>query len=343
MGVFLPDVDPSAAVLKQNQTWQFIYAAPIFLYALMAVGFSLIVQTDGPLYCLQKRHFEKCKVAIANIYQTQSEAEVREIMVKLESEANRGSSVKPPTLMEAFVTDPRYVRCQWVNVWNMIFHELAGINVVYIYSNTLLARVLTADNSFITPRTGTYVISIVNLLAYMQAIWTVQQFGRRPLLGWGYAGIAVSHLAIGWSILYGFDEGIIVMLCLFIWLYANTTGPLAWVYSAETCSEIGLGVCLLTLWAVVLAEVLAVPTLMNTGVGADGVFFIFGILSAIGAFFVWRFLRETQGLTDKEKRSLYAPSSKASQAEKLGLVSPGGYYLTDQSSVLNTSQESIEF
>lgn len=88
-------------------------------------------------------------------------------MIKIELEANKNASVKSPTLKEAFVTDPRYVRCQWVNVWHMIFHELAGINVVYIYSNTLLARVLTADNSVITPRTGTYIISIVNLLAFV--------------------------------------------------------------------------------------------------------------------------------------------------------------------------------
>ena len=99
------------------------------------------------------------------------------------------------------------------------------------------------------------------------------------------------------------------MICVFIFIYANTTGPIAWVYSAETCTDVGLGVCLLTLWAVVLLEVLTVPTLMNTPIETSGVFFMFTIFGIISAVFVFFFLKETKGLTDQEKRNLYAPKS----------------------------------
>lgn len=139
------------------------------------------------------------------------------------------------------------------------------------------------------------------------ATWTVKSFGRRPLLFYGHIGIAIAHALIGAFILTGFDIGIVIMMCIFIWLYANTTGPIAWVYSAETCTDIGLGVCLLTLWAVVLLEVLTVPTLMNTALETSGVFFLFSVFSAIAAVFIYVFLKETRGLTDKEKRSLYSP------------------------------------
>lgn len=113
----------------------------------------------------------------------------------------------------------------------------------------------------------------------------------------------------------GNDEGIVVMICVFIFIYANTTGPIAWVYSAETCTDVGLGVCLLTLWAVVLLEVLTVPTLMNTPIETSGVFFVFAIFGIISAVFVFFFLKETKGLTDQEKRNLYAP--KVSTQSKL--------------------------
>lgn len=124
---------------------------------------------------------------------------------------------------------------------------------------------------------------------------------------WGHVGIAVAHALIGVFILTGFDIGIMVMICVFIWIFANTTGPLAWVYSAETCTDIGLGVCLLTLWAVVLIEILTIPILMTTSLETSGVFFMFAIFSAIGAVFIQVYLKETRGLTDKEKRSLYSP------------------------------------
>lgn len=163
-----------------------------------------------------------------------------------------------------------------------------------------------------TPRSGTYIISVANLASYVMAIWTVQTFGRRPLLLWGHIGISLAHLMIGAFILTGNNIGILIMICLFIWLYANTTGPLAWVYSAETCTEIGLGVCLLTLWAVVLIEVLTVLALMNSPLEPSGVFFCFSAFSAMGAVFIYIYLKETKGLTDKEKRSLYSPEAPKS-------------------------------
>ena len=120
------------------------------------------------------------------------------------------------------------------------------------------------QGSALTPRTATYILGFANLLAFINCIWTVKKFGRRPLLFWGHAGIAISHAVIAVSIMTGFNFGVIVAMCFFIWIYANTTGTIAWVYSAETCTDIGMGVCLLTLWGVVFIEVLLVPTLINT-------------------------------------------------------------------------------
>ena len=33
-------------------------------------------------------------------------------------------------LREAFIKDENYVRASWINIANVIFHELAGINVI---------------------------------------------------------------------------------------------------------------------------------------------------------------------------------------------------------------------
>lgn len=105
----------------------------------MALGFSAIVTTDGPVYCLEKGQSANCEKAIKNIYLTENRNEVIQIMDKIRNESKQTNQTteKPVTLKEAFVTDERYVKCQWVNVVNMIFHEFAGINVVYLYSNIL--------------------------------------------------------------------------------------------------------------------------------------------------------------------------------------------------------------
>lgn len=146
---------------------------------------------------------------------------------------------------------------------------------------------------------GTYVLSLANLLSYINCIWTVNAYGRRSLLLFGHIGIACAHFCIALSIVYSFNFGVVLMMCAFIWLYANTTGTIAWVYAAETCTDIGMGVCLLTLWAVVLLEIMLVPMLINTPMQVQGVFFLFSVLSVFATFFIYFYVKETKGLTDE--------------------------------------------
>lgn len=76
------------------------------------------------------------------------------------------------------------------------------------------------------------------------SIWTISNFGRRPLLLWGFIGIAICHTLTATFILTKFNIGIILMICAFMAVYQNTTGPIAWVYAAETMTDVGLGVAL---------------------------------------------------------------------------------------------------
>ena len=55
----------------------------------------------------------------------------------------------------------------------MIFHELTGINVIFLYSNTMFKRMDTDGKSGLTPRQGTYLIGLVNFLASGISVFTV--------------------------------------------------------------------------------------------------------------------------------------------------------------------------
>jgi len=85
-------------------------------------------------------------------------------------------------------------------------------------------------------------IQVVNVIASLVAIWTVKTFGRRPLLLYGHFGIAVAHVLVGTFTIINFDIGTLVAICLFIFIYQNTSGPVAWLYASETCVDAGLGV-----------------------------------------------------------------------------------------------------
>ena len=98
------------------------------------------------------------------------------------------------------------------------------------------------------------------------------------------------------------------MMCLFVAVYQETSGTVAWVYAAETTQDAGLGCAFFTLWSTVFILSLVCPPLMNPDLlGPSNMFFMFSGLSAIAVFFCWFYMKETRGLTDKEKKSLYFP------------------------------------
>ena len=49
-----------------------------------------------------------------------------------------GVHAQKATLKEAFFTDERYKRASWVNIAGIIFHETTAINVILLYSTTIL-------------------------------------------------------------------------------------------------------------------------------------------------------------------------------------------------------------
>lgn len=77
---------------------------------------------------------------------------------------------------------------------------------------------LTGDGWF-TPRKGVYLINIINTIAAGVSIWTISNFGRRPLLLFGFVGITICHTLTATFILTKFNIGIILMMCCFMAVY----------------------------------------------------------------------------------------------------------------------------
>ena len=123
------------------------------------------------------------------------------------------------TYKDAFCADERYRRASWVNVIYIVFHELTGINIILMYSNTILKNILGDKKSGFNARTGTYVLSVANVLASLFGIWVVRTFGRRILLLYGHVGIFLAHLLVGIFTVTGVNYGVLAMICFFLFAY----------------------------------------------------------------------------------------------------------------------------
>jgi hypothetical protein len=51
------------------------------------------------------------------------------------------------SIQQALCKDENYMRATWVNIADIMFHEMSGINVVLQYSNTILENIIGTDTS----------------------------------------------------------------------------------------------------------------------------------------------------------------------------------------------------
>ena len=217
------------------------------------------------------------------------------------------------SLKEALWTDEQYCRASWVNIINIIFHELAGINVIMLYSNIILTDIFgedTGESKGFTPRQGTYVVAGINLIGATTAVWTINKFGRRILLLWGHILFAFFHAMIGVSIIVEWNAGVLIGICAFLFSYQNTSGPIAYQYATETVCDAALSVCIATLYLTVLFLSLVTNPLMESKLQSQGVFFLMSILSVFAAIFLYCYFGESMGLERAEKRALYVPGAQ---------------------------------
>ena len=92
---------------------------------------------------------------------------------------------------------------------------------------------------------------------------------------------------------------------------------MAWIYTAETTIDAALGMCLFTLWFTVTWLVLVCPPLMSEdSIGPTNVFWLFSGISFVATIYVWFFIKESKGLTEREKKLLYTPKHLIEDIDK---------------------------
>lgn len=124
--------------------------------------------------------------------------------------------------------------------------------------------------------------------------------------------MGLAHFAIGMFNDSDNNSGVIAMTMVFTAIFCWSSGPLAWVYAAETTADVAMGVCLLTLWGTVVVLTFVCPILMEPeNLGPSAMFYSFSGISFVATLYVYFFIKETFGLSDKEKKQLYMPKKRA--------------------------------
>lgn len=116
---------------------------------------------------------------------------------------------------------------------------MSGINALIYYSPTLF-QTMGLDYSMQLIMSG--VLNVTQLVGVITSLWTMDRFGRRPLLLWGSVCMTVSHFIIAIMVgLYSSNwpahrpEGwVSVAFLLFYMLsFGSSWGPVPWAMPSE--------------------------------------------------------------------------------------------------------------
>jgi MFS transporter, SP family, xylose:H+ symportor len=205
----------------------------------------------------------------------------------------------------------------FIGIMLSVFQQFIGINVVLYYAGNIFRNMGSSiDSSLLL----TIIVGIINLLFTVLAIYTVDRFGRKPLMIIGALAMAVSMFSLGFAF-YSGNEG---MLCLIFMLtyvagFAMSWGPVTWVLLSEIFPNSIRGVMSIAVAAQWIANLIISWTfpVLNDNTWLTSVFhhgfayWIYGLMGIIAAVFVWKLVPETKGKTLEEIEKLWVSKTKS--------------------------------
>jgi SP family xylose:H+ symportor-like MFS transporter len=160
----------------------------------------------------------------------------------------------------------------------------------------------------------TIIIGFVNLTFTILAIFSVDKFGRKPLMIIGALGMAVSMIALGFT-LYSGNPGLLALFFMLTYTaaFAMSWGPVTWVLLSEIfpnsirgAMSIAVAAQWIANWIISLTFPMMNDNQWLTRQFNHGFsFWIYGVMGLIAALFMWKLVPETKGKTLEEMEKLW--------------------------------------
>ncbi|MBP5257656.1 MAG: D-xylose transporter XylE [Prevotella sp.] len=201
--------------------------------------------------------------------------------------------------------------CIFVGIMLSVFQQAVGINAVLYYAPRIFG-----DMGMTNPMVNTVIMGVVNILFTLVAVFTVEKWGRKPLLIWGSLGMAVG--AFGVAVTFG-HAGMEIITMLSIMVYSASFmfswGPICWVLIAEIFpntirgAAVAIAVAFQWIFNFIVSSTFVPMFNMHLSEGDDfGHWFtygLYGVICIIAAFFVWKLVPETKGKSLEDMTRLW--------------------------------------
>ncbi|KAK0387539.1 hypothetical protein NLU13_3785 [Sarocladium strictum] len=201
-----------------------------------------------------------------------------------------------------------------------MMQQWTGVNFIFYYSTPFLQSTGAIDNTFLI----SLIFTLVNVCSTPISFYTVEKFGRRSILIIGALCMLICQFLVAIiGVTKGFnhthpdpenpDQSIadnigavnaqIAFIAIFIFFFASTWGPGAWIVIGEIfplpirSRGVGLSTASNWLWNTIIAVI--TPYMVGSQYGnlKSSVFFVWGSLCTCALIYSYFLIPETKGLT----------------------------------------------
>jgi sugar porter (SP) family MFS transporter len=269
--------------------WRWMFGVTTIPSLFFGVGMFFV--PESPRWLAGKGRYREAENILVKIGGTNYSSHVSgEIRQALQQDHNRTSL--------RLLLDRKMLRVLTLGVTLAILQQWCGINVIFNYAEEVFsaAGYHVSDILFNIVVTGA-----VNVLFTIIALRTVDHYGRRFLMLFGTAGLAIIYSTLGF-LYHHHSHGVHMLLLVVaaIGCYAMSLAPVTWVVISEIfpgrIRSAAVSISVTALWVACFVLTYTFP-ILNHSIGAAGTFWIYAVICALGFLYLIFNQPETKGKT----------------------------------------------
>ncbi|KAL5121597.1 Plasma membrane low glucose sensor [Pleosporales sp. CAS-2024a] len=316
IGLLLASVVNNSTQARNDSGSYRIPIAVQFLWAIILM-IGLVILPDTPRWYIKQDRYEDAAKALAKLRRLPADhpaiaEELNEVQANHNYEMSLGKASYAECLRGTLGT--RLL----TGCLLQALQQLTGVNFIFYYGTQYFTRA-----GFKDPFISQVITNCVNVASTFPGLYMVEKLGRRNLLLLGAIGMSVCQfiVAITGTVAGTTDlpaqRTAIAFVCIYIFFFASSWGPVAWVVTGELYPLKARAKCLsmttASNWLLNWAIAYGTPYMVDEQ-GANlqsKVFFVWGSFCFVCIAFVWFMIYETKGLSLEQVDEIYGVVHKA--------------------------------